>query len=68
MQLVLYVEIDEYFKVKSGKHIGVSPLTIKKTKLANKSFIMDHLLDCNNDSSFDKFGNLAHDNRSIYSN
>ena len=50
-----YGETDRHLKIRLEEHIGISPLTFKKVKLSAKSSIRDHLLFCNNDSSFDDF-------------
>ena len=55
-----YGETDRHFKVRSGGHIGISPLTFKKVKPSAESSIRDHLLFCNHDPSFDDFTILAH--------
>ena len=47
-------------KVRAGEHIGISPITNKRTKASNNSAICDHLLLCNNTPSFDEFSVLAH--------
>ena len=54
-----YGETDRHLKVRSGEHIGISPLTFKKTKPSKESAIRDHLLNCNNISSFEEFNILA---------
>ena len=48
-------ETDRHLKVRSGEHIGISPLTFKKTKTSKESVIRDHLLNCNNISTFEEF-------------
>ena len=57
--LLIFVHyLDLYFlhlKVRSGEHIGVSPLTFKKTKPSKESTIRDHPLNCNNILSFQEF-------------
>ena len=58
-----YGETERHLKVRSGKHIGISPPTFKKTKPSNESSIRDHLLECENNPSFDKFTVLAHGNK-----
>ena len=45
---------------RSGTHIGISPLSMKKTKYANKNAIRHHLLDCKKIRSFEKFSILTH--------
>ena len=57
-----YGETDRHLKVKSGEHIGISPLTFKKTKPSKESAIRDHLLNCNNIPSFEEFTILAKGN------
>ena len=54
-----YGETDRHLKVRSGEHIGISPLTLKKTK---ESAIRDHFLNCNNIPSFEEFTILANGN------
>ena len=54
-----YGETDGHLKVRSGEHIGISPLTFKKVKPLVESSIRDHLLFCNHDPSFDDFTVLA---------
>ena len=44
-----------HLKVRSGKHIGISPLTFRKVKPSKESAIRDHLLNLNNIASFDEF-------------
>ena len=55
-------ETDRHLKVRSGEHIGISPLTFKKTKPSKESAIRDHLLNCNNIPSFEEFTILASGN------
>ena len=50
-----YGETDRHLKVRSGEHIRISPLTLKKTKPSKESPIRDHLLNCNNIPSFEEF-------------
>ena len=51
-----------HLKVRSGEHVGISPLTFKKTKPSKKSSIRDHLLQCDN-NPFDEFTILAQGNK-----
>ena len=44
----------------SGEHIGILPLTFRKTKPSKESSIRDHLLEYDNSPSFDEFTILAH--------
>ena len=48
-----YGETERHLKVESGEHIGISPLAFKKTKPSKESSIHDHLLECDNNPSFD---------------
>ena len=54
-----YGETDRHLKVRSGEHIGISPLTFKKAKPSKESAIHNHLLNCNNNLSFEEFTILA---------
>ena len=42
-----YAESIRHLDIRSGEHIGVSPLTEKNVKPSNNSAICDHLLNCN---------------------
>ena len=50
-----YGETDRNLKVRSGEHVGISPLTFRKVKPSKESTIRDHLLNCNNITLFDEF-------------
>ena len=54
--------MDRHLKVRSGEHIGISPLTFKKTKPSKESAIPDYFLNCNNILSFEQFTILANGN------
>ena len=58
-----YVETERYLKVRSGEHVGISPLPFKKTKPSKESSIRNHLLECDNNPSFDGFTILTHWNK-----
>ena len=58
-----YGESIRHLDIRSGEHIGVSPLTGKKVKPSNDSAIFDHLLHCNFLPSFDNFSVLAYENK-----
>ena len=58
-----YGESIRHLHIRSGEHIGVSPLTGKKVKPSNNSAICDHLLHCNFLPSFDNFSVLAYENK-----
>ena len=51
-------ETDRHLKVRSGDHIGISPLTFNKVKPS----VRDHLLFCDHSPSFDDFTILTHGN------
>ena len=55
-----YGETERHLKVRSGENIGISPLTFKKKKPSKEISIRDHLLECDNNHSFDEFTILAH--------
>ena len=48
---------------RSGEHIGVSPLTGKKSKPVNNSAPCDHLIHCNYFPSSANFSILARENK-----
>ena len=52
-----------HLQIRSGGHIGISPLTLKKTKKSKESLIRYHLLQCLNRFSSDKFTILARENK-----
>ena len=52
--------------IRSGEHIGVSPLTGKKVKPINNSTVHDHLLHCNYLPSFYNSTVLAHENKKFF--
>ena len=58
-----YGESIKHLDIRSGEHIGVSPLTGKKVKPSKNSAICDHLLRCNFLPFFDNFSVLAHENK-----
>ena len=58
-----YGETERHLKVRSGENIGISPLTFKKKKPSKEISIRDHLLECDNNHSFDEFTILAHGNK-----
>ena len=56
-------ETERHLKVRCGEHIGISPLTFKKTILCKESSIREHLLQCDNNPPFDEFTILAHEDQ-----
>ena len=55
-----YGETERHLEIRSGEHLGISSLTFKKIKPPKKASIRDHLLQCDNNPSFDEFTFLAH--------
>ena len=51
--LFYYDETERYLEIRSGEHIGISPPS-------KESWIRDHFLQCDNNSSFDEFTILVH--------
>ena len=58
-----YGETERRLKVRSSEHIGIRPLTFKKTKLSKESSVRDYLLKCHSNPSFDEFTILANWNK-----
>ena len=58
-----YGESIRHLDIRSGKHIGVSPLTGKKVKPSSNSATCDPLHHYNFLPSFDNFSVLAHVNK-----
>ena len=58
-----YGESMRHLDIRSGEHIGVSPLSGKQVKPSNNSAICDHLIHCNFLPSFGNFSALAHENK-----
>ena len=56
-----YGECVRHLNVRTGEHIGISPLTKKQVK-SKSSSIADHLLFCNQSASFNDFSILTHEN------
>ena len=54
--------MDRHLKIRSGDHIGILPLTFKKTKPSKESAIHDQFLNCNNILSFEEFTILTNRN------
>ena len=60
-----YGETERHLKVRSGEHIGISPLTFKKRKPSKKKSIRDPYLQCDS-NPFDELTILAHGNKNSY--
>ena len=54
-----------HLNVRTGEHIGISPLTRKQIKPKNSS-IADHLLLCNYSASYDDFSILTRKEKGFY--
>ena len=63
MQLFYYGGADRHLKVRPGKLIGISPLTMEKTKDVNENSIRDHIQEFKNHPSFDIFNVLVDGNK-----
>ena len=50
-------------EVKSGEHIGISPLTNKTVQLRKDSAVCHLLLNCNYSPTFEDFSVLCHENK-----
>ena len=57
-----YDECMRHLNVRTGEHIGISPLTKKQVKPQNSS-VADHLLLYNYSTSYDEFNTLTRDNK-----
>ena len=57
-----YGECVRHLNVRTGEHIGISPLTKKKVK-PKDSAVSDHLLLCNHSPSFENFSVLTKENK-----
>ena len=57
-----YGESVRHLNVRTGEHIGISPLTKKQVKPKNRS-IADHLLFCNHSASYGDFDILTRENK-----
>ena len=53
-------ETDRLLKVRSGEHIGISPLTFREVKSTKESVFHNHLLNCNSIPCFDEFTVLTY--------
>ena len=56
-----YIETERHVKVRSSKHMGISSLPFKKTRPCKESLTRDHLLKCDNKTSFDELTVLTHE-------
>ena len=61
-----YDETCHHFKVKVGKHSGISPLTNKRSKSKTSTAIKDHMLIYDQPVSFDDFKVLASSNSEFH--
>ena len=58
-----YGESIRHLDIRSGEHIGVSRLNVKKVKPSNNSTVCDHVLHNNFLTSFENFSGFAHENK-----
>ena len=58
-----YGEFVRHLAVRSGEHIGISPLTNKRVQLRKDSAAYHHLLNSNYSSTFEDFSVLCHENK-----
>ena len=59
-----YDECMRHLNVRTGEHIGISPLTKRQVKPNNGS-LADHLLLCNHSASYDDFSILTRENKTF---
>ena len=58
-----YGECVRHLAVRSGEHIGISPLTNKRVQPRKDSAVCYHLLNCNYSQTFEDFSVLCHKNK-----
>ena len=58
-----YGECVRHLALRSGEHIGISPLTSKRVQPRKDSAVCHHLLNCNYSPTFEDFSVLCHDNK-----
>ena len=58
-------ETDRHLKVGSEEHIGISPLTFKKTKPSKESTLRDYLLNWNSIATFEELTIFANGNNTF---
>ena len=58
-----YEECVRHLAVRSGEHIGISPLTKKRVQPRKDSAVCYHLLNCNYSPTFEDFSFLRHENK-----
>ena len=57
---VVYGKCVRYLAVRSGEHIGISPLNSKRVQPGKDSVVCYHLLSCNYSPTFADFSVLCH--------
>ena len=55
-----YIECVRNLAVRSGEHIGISPLTNKRVQPRKDSAVCNHLLNCNHSPTIEDFSVLCH--------
>ena len=58
-----YGECVRHLAVRSGEHIGISPLTNKRVQPRTDSAVYHHLLNCNYSHTLEDFSVLYHENK-----
>ena len=58
-----YGECVRHLTVRSGEHIGVSPLTNKRVQPSKDSAVCHHFLNCNYSPTLADFSVLCHENK-----
>ena len=58
-----YWECVRHLAVRSGEHIGISPLTNKRVRPRKDIVVCHHLLNCNYSPTFEEFSVLCHENK-----
>ena len=58
-----YRECIRHLPVRSGEHIGISPLTNKRVQPRKDSAVCRHLSNCNYSPTFEDFSVLCHENK-----
>ena len=61
-----YGECVRYFAVRSGDHIGISPLTNKRVRSRKDSATCHHLLNYNDSPIFADFNDLCNENKKYF--
>ena len=63
-----YGECVRHLVVRSGEHIGISPLTNKRVQPKKDNTACHHLLNCNYSTVFEDFSVMCHEIKSTFKN